>query len=154
MYKIMYEIILIICIVELIRSAPFQNIECNITCPPNNICVGENTCACIQNINPDKFDPLLSKLPHCDSEGVSNDEIINAEILDELFNAGSDETISETIATSDDNRIDFETSTELNKLNNLIIENNYINSFNRFYEIFGIACIIMAFLILIACLRK
>ncbi|TMW50934.1 hypothetical protein DOY81_004007, partial [Sarcophaga bullata] len=137
----------------LITSAPLQNIECNITCPPNNICVGENTCACVQNINSDKFDPLLSQLPHCDSDGVGNDEKFDEEMLEELFTADSDETISEIVTTNDDIQIGIETSTEFNKVNNLSIE-KYTNNFNRFYEIFGVACIIMAFLILIACLRK
>ena len=148
MCKIMYKIILIVCAVKLIISAPLQNFECNITCPPNNICVDENTCACIQNINTNKFDPLLPKLPHCDSD----DKIIDAEILEEIFDPDTDEI--EIIATNDDIQNDIETSTEFNKLNNLIVEKTYTNSFYRFYEIFGIACIIMAFLILIAFLRK
>lgn len=127
---VVYKLILILNISVLIFCAPQTSYKCEVTCPPNTMCVGDNKCSCIDRLLPDSQidessrDPNFPKLPFCVQET--------------------------TVADYDFEMVDEFESTTLTPIRDKIV----LIDDDMFYTILGVLSICMALMVFIMLLKR
>lgn len=127
-----YKVILILNISVLIYCAPQTSYVCEVTCPPNTVCVGDNKCSCIDRLLPgskiddNNRDPYFPKLPFCVEET--------------------------TLADYDFEIIDYDI--ELTTSTTSISDNIFLLDDDMFYTILGILSICLALIVLIMFIKR